>query len=181
MKTLTLISFLLLGVIVIAQDNTSIAIYQDFGLGIGRDDGHGNSGFTTDITIKFLMNGYSIPGKNNKFIGYTRLGPIFEYAALEGGRYVRYGAEGGFTFTELYLWNTRVELTPLVSYGFIERGFTVRYWEFGLNFGLPVSPHVKFVALATITQAKDLAVLWGPSAKKWRKNFGIGLEIVLFE
>ena len=171
----------MLGVTMHAQNNVSLAVYQDLGMAVKSDD-YGNNAFTSDITIKLKMNGFFQPN-NEIFIGYMYMAPIVEIADLAGGNYVRYGAEIGYTFTELYISNIRTEITPLVNYGFLNRTyndnktFSVKAWEFGLQYGIPLSPYIKLLALGTITQANDLQVLWGSDAKKWRKNFSIGIEI----
>lgn len=190
MKLLTL-SLIMLFVFGNAQENVSLAVYQDLGMAV-RSDGQGNNPFTIDITMKIMMNGNHLLSRKGNSVGYTHLAPIVEIADLYGGKYIRYGAEIGFTFTHIYLGKLRTELTPIINYGFLERThrvelnngqgfydstFTVRAWEFGLGYGVPLSPYIKILALATITQAKDLQVLWGNDAKKWRKNFGIGIEI----
>jgi len=191
MKQLIAIPLMLLALIGNTQENVSLAIYQDLGLAVRSDD-YGNNPFTIDVTMKFLMNGNHLLSYKGNFIGYTHMGAIVEIADLAGGNYTRYGAELGFTFTHIYIGNLRTEITPLVNYGFLERThhvesyngqgaynptFTVRAWEFGLQYGIPLSPHIKLLALGTITQANDLQVLWGDDAKKWRKNFSIGIEI----
>jgi len=182
---------MLLALIGNTQENVSLAVYQDLGLAVRSDD-YGNSPFTIDLTVKLLMNGNHLLSHKGNFIGYTHIGPIVEIADLAGGNYIRYGAEIGFTFTQIYIGKFRTEITPLVNYGFLSRThhvesyngqgaydpiFTVRAWEFGLGYGVPLSPYIKILALGTITQANDLQVLWGDDAKKWRKNFSIGIEI----
>jgi len=160
-----------------AQSNISFSVYQDLKLAT-LGDSRGNDAFTTDITAKIHLNGFQI-FTESKFIGYVSLGPTLEYAQLIGGDYTRFGVELGYTFTG----GGAVTLQPIFNWGWIYRKtdllggdrFSINGFELGLNFGIKLSDTLRFKMLSTITQRKDLDLMWGST--NYVSSFAVGLEI----
>lgn len=102
-KLFTIITLIIFSISsIFAQDSPhgseiSFQAVQDIKLAFWKDDGHNNKAFTTDITLDVFLT-----GEQQKY-GYWVVGLNYEFADLWGRDYKRYGAEAGYTFTNIPL------------------------------------------------------------------------------
>lgn len=148
----------------VAQDNVSISVFQDVKFALKGDEARGYKAGTLDLLFRFKMQ-----GEQNKY-GYFVVAPEYEYADLDG-IYRRYSVNVGYTLNQLILDN--FEVTPMLNYGWIDRG--VSTWSYGayLELMYKLSDRFKIGFVNQLTHRTDL-----PNRKLGYSLFG-GLEISL--
>lgn len=149
----------------------SLQATQDVKLATFKDDGHGNSAWTTDVHTKLHFNAWPKDNGNYAFAGAK-----IEYADLAGGSLFRWGFEGGYSFAVLYTrdgFNDRslVRIKPLAGFGWLHRssGGGMFSLEFGADITFDVLHWLSFVTSHYLTQRPE----WGTMPY----NFGAGLEV----
>lgn len=95
-----------------AQNNISIGVYQDARLALLGDD-KGNDAFTLDVKIDVSLQGYQFEWY------YFEIRPQFEYANLQGGKYISWLVSGGWVFNQLFIKNVEAGIYPTI--GIIQR------------------------------------------------------------
>lgn len=152
-----------------AQGGLSLLAAQDIKLATIGDKERGYDPFTTNILLRFKMN-----GNQNKH-GFLVVFPEFEYADIDGD-YYRYSANVGYTFNELEVnwfkggmvyWLNRnivnkMELTPTLGWGWIDR-YGKSLFSFGASLEITynLSDRINIGYIAQLTERKDLLWLWG--------------------
>lgn len=107
--------------------------------------------------------------------GYAIVFPEFEYAKIDGD-YYRYSAGVGYVFNQRW---RNIELTPTVSWGFIDR-YDKTVWSFSgtLELSYKINDYLKVSAISQLTQRTDLLLFYGENVIRY-SGF-IGLEYNLF-
>lgn len=118
-----LLILLLSTVLLTAQDNVSIGLYQDGRLLFIGDD-HGNDAGTLDIKVDVGLQGHQ------RKWSYYEMRVQFEYADLSGGKYVSWLVMGGHVFNKLIVKNFEIGMYPTI--GMIHR-FKTSYGTYGLT------------------------------------------------
>ena len=130
-----------------AQDNVSVSVFQDVKLATIGDDKRGYDAFTLNTVIRFKMQG------NQSEYGYFVVAPEFEYAELEVP-YKRWSVNVGYTFNQLILDN--VEVTPMINYGWIDRGVSTFSGGASLETMYKINDTLKIGILQQLTHRTDL-------------------------
>lgn len=145
----------------------ALSIQQDLRFATIGDKKRGYDAFTLDVLIRFKMKG------NNYGNGYVTVFPELEIANIEG-KYYRYSANVGYTFTDVYWHN--LEISPYIGYGYIDR-YKKNFSSFGggVEVGFAFNDTFKFVNTLQATQRNDLKWLWGTN--KLGISYFIGIEI----
>lgn len=137
-----------------AQSNITLSAFQDVKLAF-KGDSKGNDAFTTNIVLNATLNA------NQKGIGYGFLQPTFEYADLTGGKYYRYGINGGYTFNL-----NPIKVSLYAGAGAISReigdGENTFYPAFaiGNQIDLKLFNGVYLSVLNQLTDRKDLKIMY---------------------
>jgi len=144
-----------------SQDRVSISVFQDIKFAIQGDEARGYESRTLDLLFRFKMQGLQ-----DKY-GYFVVVPEYEYADLIG-TYKRYSVNVGYTLNKLIV--NRLEVTPMLNYGWIDRG--VSTWSYGgsLEIMYSITDNIKIGVLNQFTNRSDL-----PNQKLGYSFFG-GLE-----
>ena len=168
MKKLIILALLLSGFIH-SQNNLSIELYQDAKFAFVGDKDRGYKAGTLDVLVRFTMQ-----GKQDR-LGYFNVSPQFEYADIKG-IYKRYSFSVGYTFNDYF---KNFEQSINIDYGFIDR-FGKTFLGAGATASIKykLSDRFKVVALAQLTDRKDLKVFYNQSQTIRFSGF-IGLEINL--
>ena len=168
MKKLIILALLLSGFIH-SQNNLSIELYEDAKFAFVGDKDNGYKAGTLDVLVRFTMQ-----GKQDR-LGYFTVSPQFEYADIKG-IYKRYSFSVGYTFNDYF---KNFEQSINIDYGFIDR-FGKTFLGAGATASIKykLSDRFKVVALAQLTDRKDLKVFYNQSQTIRFSGF-IGLEINL--
>ena len=95
-----------------AQEQVSLAFLQDVKLATIGDKDHGYDAFTLNVIARVKMQG------NQQKHGFLIVYPEVEYADLKQS-YLRYSANAGYTFNQLFINNFEASLFG--GFGFINR------------------------------------------------------------
>lgn len=174
MKTkiiITIALFILNTLLCIGQERLSLSVLQDAKLGIVGDSKHGYDAGTLDVLIRLNMQG------NQQKYGYLVVFPEVEIANLKPN-YVRYSANIGYTFNQLFI--NKLEVSGYGSYGWINReGMSTSSFGVIGEIGYKISDRFKILADLQVLQRKDLDVMYNDAnVIKW-SGF-LGLEIKIF-
>ena len=160
-----------------SAQNIGIGVFQDAKLAFFEDD-YGNTPYTADIRIEFALHGFELWG-----LGRTVIGGTYEYADLAGGKYQRWGAQGGFAFD--YVGPFKV--TPMVGAGIINRMSDTQGYislEASVDVEYFIIPKLSAGFKSTLTQRGDLWTKYQDRTGSyrpwdWRRNFYIGIKYYL--
>ena len=167
-----------------AQNNFSIAIYEDVGLAL-RGDHHGHPPGTLNIVSRFKYN------SKQRNIGYWMYFGEFEFAQLEGD-YKRYSGNIGYTFNRIVfpkIWFIpRFELKNFetnftIGYGAISRyDFTEPSFGYSIEFSYRFNKTFKINILSQGSERSDMIRLYGDSDSilgplNTRESIFAGLEV----
>jgi len=173
MKTKIIIAtglFIINTLFCIGQERLSISVLQDAKLGIVGDSDRGYDSGTLDILLRLKMQG------NQQKYGYMVVFPEVEIANLNPN-YIRYSANVGYTFNQLFLDN--LEISGYGSYGWINRE-NMATSSFGITgeIGYNISDRFKILADLQVIQRKDLEVMYNDAnVIKWSGFLGIEFKI----
>ena len=181
MKNLILILGLLIGLSSYSQ--IGFGIYQDPSLAFFKDD-HGNVPFTLDWRIEADMQ----VAKGD--YGGMLIGIIFEYADLSEFKFIRYGAQGGYTFGYMHLpfsgQRETYELTLMGGFAKIIRGTDTTTGTLSLELTAQADYYFTdwFAASikTTMMQRGDLLAKYDDPAGsyrpwEWKPNIYLGIKI----
>lgn len=187
MKTIIKILILVVGLNMYSQGSVGIQLTQDVKLATIKDD-HGNEPFTTDLRLDVSMNGGNESSTNWGFVGVT-----FEYADLHGGKFIRYGLQGGWAFKSGIHINTKAlrldlntKIEPYIGASKINRsGDSLGFFSFecGFNWVFELGGNFDIIAKTNLMQRGDLEVYNDKSASfkpwDWQSQFGIGFRYTI--
>jgi len=145
------------------QGQINIGVYADAKLLFIGDD-YGNDAGTIDVVIltKLYNGGYG--GWSRNILVY----PVFEYAKLSGGKYMRYAMGVGYKF------GNKLNIEPSIDYGRVVRwGWAYSSFNGLLCVSYGISNKIQISVLNSLTQRNDLKFRWGDDV--WRYNFYFGL------
>jgi hypothetical protein len=113
MKKIFLISIMLFGLNINAQERLSFSVLQDVKLGLGLDKKHLNDKPTLDLIANFTME-----GKQFEWY-YFSIQMQYEHAFLYSGYFSRYSINGIWNFNRLFI--DKLEIGAGIGLGMINR------------------------------------------------------------